>query len=130
MTELDRRPETPGEFLLQPVGVARATGDPEVMVIQVHEQFADALLGIEQQTHLLVLYWMHALRPEVRNLLQSHPRGDTTRPLRGVFALHSPMRPNPIGVTRVELMGVEGTRIHVRGLDAFDGSPIIDIKSG
>ena len=123
-------PATPGELSVRPVGVAHATDDPDVMVIQVHEQFADALLGVDEQTHLLVLYWMHALAPEVRYLLRSHPRGDGTRPLRGVFALHSPMRPNPIGVTRVELLGVEGTRIRVRGLDAFDGSPIIDIKSG
>ncbi len=123
-------PATHGEFLLQPVGGPRATGDPEVMVIELHEQLADALLGIEEQTHLLVLRWMHALKVEVRDILRTHPGGDSARPLRGVFALHSPMRPNPIGVTRVELTGVESTSLAVRGLDAFDGSPIIDIKSG
>lgn len=127
---MERGPEAPGELSVRPVGVARATDDPEVMVIQVHEQFADALLGVDEQTHLVALYWMHALAQEVRDRLQGHPRGDSTRPLRGVFALHSPMRPNPIGVTRVELIGVEGANLRVRGLDAFDGSPIIDIKSG
>lgn len=130
MTEMERFPATSGQLPVRPIGVARATADPGVMVIEVHEHLADALLGIEEQTHLLVLYWMHALKVEVRDLLQTHPRGDSTRPLRGVFALHSPMRPNPIGVTRVELEGVEGARLRVRGLDALDGSPIIDIKSG
>ena len=127
---MERGPEAAGELSVRPVGVAHTTDDPEVMVIQVHEQFADAMLGIDEQTHLLVLYWMHALAPAVRDRLRGHPRGDSARPLRGVFALHSPMRPNPIGVTRVELLGVEGTRVYVRGLDALDGSPIIDIKSG
>lgn len=127
---MERGPEAPGELSVRPIGVARATDDQEVMVIQVHEQFADALLGVDERTHLLVLYWMHALTPGIRDWLRTHPRGDRTRALRGVFALHSPMRPNPIGVTRVELLGIEGTNLRVRGLDAFDGSPIIDIKSG
>ncbi len=115
---------------IQPIAIARATDEPEVMVIEVKPEFAEALLLIEEQKHLLVLYWMHKLSEEKRQILQVHPQGDRTKALRGVFCVHSPMRPNPIGVTRVELIKVEGNTLFVRGLDASDGSPIIDIKSG
>jgi tRNA-Thr(GGU) m(6)t(6)A37 methyltransferase TsaA len=59
-----------------------------------------------------------------------HPQGDLNKPLRGVFSMRSPMRPNPIGLTRVRLLKKEGNTLLVEGLDALDGSPIIDIKSG
>ena len=115
---------------IEPVGIARTTDDPDVMVIEVKPEFDEALLLIEEQTHLLVLYWMHKLSEEKRQMLQVHPQRDKTKALRGVFCVHSPMRPNPIGVTRVELVRVEGDKLFVTGLDALDGSPIIDIKSG
>jgi tRNA-Thr(GGU) m(6)t(6)A37 methyltransferase TsaA len=122
--------EQSDQILLQPIGYAWGTGNADTMVIEVDSAYADALLAVDELSHLLVLYWMHELSADVRDRLQSHPRGDTSRPIRGVFALHSPMRPNPIGVTRVELMGIDGLRLTVRGLDAHDGSPIIDLKSG
>ena len=115
---------------IQPIAIARATDEPDVMVIEVKPEFREALLLIEEQKHLLVLYWMHKLSAEQRQILQVHPRGDKAKTLSGVFCVHSPMRPNPIGVTRVELIKVEGNTLFVRGLDAFDGAPIIDIKSG
>lgn len=115
---------------IRPVGIARATDDADVMVIEVKPEFGEALLLIEEQKHLLVLYWMHRLAKNGGAPLQVHPRGDASIPLHGVFATHSPRRPNPIGVTRVEVVNIEGNRLFVRGLDAFDGSPIIDIKSG
>ncbi len=114
---------------IEPVGIAHTTDEPDVMIIEVDSKFTDALLLAEEQEHLLILYWMHRLNEADRQILQVHPRGDKTKPLRGVFFVHSPMRPNPIGVTRVELLKVEGNRLFVKGLDAFDESPIIDIKS-
>ena len=60
--------------------------------------------------------------------LLQHPRGDRSRPRRGVFALHTPYRPNPIGVTVVDLLSVEGNVLRVRGLDALNGTPVLDIK--
>ena len=63
-----------------------------------------------------------------RDVLKVHPRGDPTRPLAGVFATRSPHRPNPIGLHRVEVLGIEGTEIRVRGLEALDGTPVLDIK--
>ena len=114
---------------IQPIAIARATDEADVMVIEVKPEFGEALLLIEEYKHLLVLYWMHKFSEEQRQILQVHPRGDRTKALRGVFCVRSPMRPNPIGITRVELIKVEGNTLFVRGLDAFDGSPIIDIKS-
>ncbi len=115
---------------IEPVGIAHTTDEPELMIIEVQPEFSDALLLAEEQQHLLILYWMHKLNEADRRILQVHPQGDKTKPLRGVFFVHSPMRPNPIGVTRVELLKVEGNRLFVKGLDAFDKSPVIDIKSG
>jgi tRNA-Thr(GGU) m(6)t(6)A37 methyltransferase TsaA len=60
--------------------------------------------------------------------LRQHPRGDHTREPRGVFALHSPRRPNPIGVTTIELVEVTGNVLTVRGLDAINGTPVLDLK--
>ncbi len=110
--------------------MARAIDAPDVMTIEVRPEFSEALLLIEHRKYLLVLYWMHRLSKEQRQILQVHPQGDKTKALHGVFCVHSPMRPNPIGLTRVELLKVEGNVLFVKGLDAFEGSPIIDIKSG
>jgi tRNA-Thr(GGU) m(6)t(6)A37 methyltransferase TsaA len=63
-----------------------------------------------------------------RELLLQHPRGDRNRPRRGVFALRSPRRPNPIGITVVDLIDVQGNVLRVQGLDAINGTPVLDIK--
>ncbi|NJO53675.1 MAG: tRNA (N6-threonylcarbamoyladenosine(37)-N6)-methyltransferase TrmO [Bacteroidales bacterium] len=91
--------------------------------IEVFERYADALLGIEACAHLDVLYWLHL---SARNImvLAAAPRPD----LRGVFALRSPVRPNPIGLSVCPLVAVEGRRLTVRGLDCLDGTPLIDLK--
>ena len=57
-----------------------------------------------------------------------HPRGDRSRPEEGVFATRSPHRPNPIGLHPVEILAIDGRRLHVRGLEALDGTPVLDIK--
>ncbi len=105
-------------------------GTPQNQVIEVLPEYGRGLLRIEDCDHLWVLFWMSELRPEQRNTLQVHPRGNRDNPLTGVFAVHSPMRPNPIGMTKVRLVKRDGLRLTVEGLDAFDGSPVIDIKSG
>jgi len=107
-----------------------ALGNTQPQVIEVRPEYEEALLRIEDREHLWVLFWMSELRPEQRYTLQVHPRGNRENPLTGVFATHSPMRPNPIGMTRVRLIERDGLRLTVEGLDAFDGSPVIDIKSG
>lgn len=85
----------------------------------------EGLTGIEPGMKVMVVFVFH--RAEGYDLLQ-HPRGDRSRPKRGVFTLRSPRRPNPIGVTKVEVVSLEGNVLTVRNLDAFDGTPVIDIK--
>jgi len=94
--------------------------------IVVREELAEGLEGIEKFKKLLVVFHFH-LAPKSYQLRQ-HPRGDRSRPKRGVFALRSPHRPNPIGVTVVDLVAVEGNVLVVRGLDAINGTPVLDIK--
>lgn len=97
-----------------------------VSTITVHEQFVEALDGIESYSHIVVLYWFHlSERPAS---MKVHPRGDPSRPKRGIFATRSPVRPNPIGLTVVRLLERRGNELLVRGLDAIDGTPVVDIK--
>ena len=115
---------------LRPLGIASRTGKERIMRITICPEYADGLDGIENLNHIYVLYWMHKLKARDRETVKVHPQGDLNKPLRGVFSLRSPMRPNPIGLTRVRLLKKEGNTLLVEGLDALDGSPIIDIKSG
>jgi tRNA-Thr(GGU) m(6)t(6)A37 methyltransferase TsaA len=84
--------------------------------------------GIEEFSHLLVLYWPHLGAPEDRKLTRGHPLGRKDFPLVGIFATRSPMRPNPVLLTTVRLVERQGNVLRVTGLDAVDGSPLIDIK--
>ncbi len=102
---------------------------------QVSELIIDSKLvddgildGIEDFSHLVVLYWAHLGLPEGRTLARGHPLGRKDFPLVGIFATRSPMRPNPILLTTVRLLERRDNVLRVTGLDAVDGSPIIDIK--
>ncbi len=118
------------EIKLRPVGTAYLTEKEDIMKIIVYPQYAEGLEGIEALDFIYVLYWMDRLSEKDRTILRVHPRGDKSKPLRGVFSLRSPMRPNPIGLARVKLIKREGNIVLVKGLDALDGSPVIDIMSG
>jgi tRNA-Thr(GGU) m(6)t(6)A37 methyltransferase TsaA len=85
----------------------------------------DGLQGIGPGDQLLVLTWLD--RAE-RDVLVVHPRGDTSRPPAGVFTTRSPHRPNPIGLHRVEVLAIEGSRVKVSDLEALEGTPIVDVK--
>lgn len=93
--------------------------------ITLDPTLVEGLTGLEPGQQIMVVFYFH--RSEGYDLLQ-YPRGDHSRPRRGVFALRSPRRPNPIGVTVVELLGIEGNVLRVRGLDAIDGTPVLDLK--
>ena len=114
---------------VSPVGKVIQRSDNE-SVLEIRPAYQEALEGIQPGDRLQVLYWMHRLSPTDRQRLRVHPQGERARPLQGVFSVRSPMRPNPIGVTVVEVRRVEGCELTVSGLDAFAGSPIVDIKSG
>ena len=89
-------------------------------------EMLDALEGIRAGDEVVLLTWLHAAR---RDVLRVHPRDDVTRPEQGVFGTRSPDRPNPIGLHRVEVLSIEGTRVRVSRLEAVDGTPILDIKA-
>jgi tRNA-Thr(GGU) m(6)t(6)A37 methyltransferase TsaA len=94
-----------------------------VCTIEVDPHWAPALKGIETCTHIVVLYWMDKSR---RDLVIQVPRHYGVG--RGTFALRSPARPNPIAMSVARLLGVEGARLSVVGLDCLDGTPLLDIK--
>ncbi|HWP97166.1 MAG TPA: tRNA (N6-threonylcarbamoyladenosine(37)-N6)-methyltransferase TrmO [Syntrophomonadaceae bacterium] len=119
---------------IRPIGqVTAAVQDPGEMppgglesTIEVFAPYADALLGIEENSHLWILGWFHKAS---RKVLQTVPgRVNTDLPPYGVFALRSPTRPNPISLSLVQLQGVEGRFLRVKGLDAVNGTPVLDIK--
>ena len=85
----------------------------------------EGLKGLDPGRQIMVVFYFH--RSQGFELLQ-HPQGDRSRPRRGVFALRSPRRPNPIGVSVVDLVAVEGNVLRVRGLDAINGTPVLDLK--
>jgi tRNA-Thr(GGU) m(6)t(6)A37 methyltransferase TsaA len=93
--------------------------------IVIRPEFLQGLTGMEAGQHLLVVFVFH--RSEGFDWLQ-HPQGNRSRPKRGVFTLRSPKRPNPIGISEVELVDIEGNVLRVRGLDAINGTPVLDLK--
>ncbi len=95
--------------------------------IMVDSNFGEALDGLEGFSHIIVLYWIHRL-PEEEPPTRVHPRGNRKLPLTGVFATRSPHRTNPIGVATVRLLQRWDNELMVEGLDAIDGTPVIDIK--
>jgi tRNA-Thr(GGU) m(6)t(6)A37 methyltransferase TsaA len=86
---------------------------------------SDGIRDLESGTEILLLTWLDRAR---RDVLAVHPRGDSRNPLTGVFSTRSPDRPNPIGLHRVRIVSIDGTRIRVSNLEALDGTPIVDVK--
>lgn len=96
--------------------------------LEIFPRWVELLDGIEGFSHILVLYWPHLIDPARRGLKKVHPMGRKDLPQQGIFATCSPARPNPVLVSAVPLVGRKGNLIEVRGLEAVDGSPLIDIK--
>ncbi|PJB66319.1 MAG: tRNA (N6-threonylcarbamoyladenosine(37)-N6)-methyltransferase TrmO [Armatimonadetes bacterium CG_4_9_14_3_um_filter_58_7] len=111
---------------LSPVGIVESDVYPSR--IRILDYCAEALDGLSIGDNLWVLYWMHRLDPDDRTLLRVHARGDISRPKRGVFAVRTQLRPNPIGPTKVALVRVESTMLWVEGLGAKPGSPVLDFQ--
>jgi tRNA-Thr(GGU) m(6)t(6)A37 methyltransferase TsaA len=120
-----------------PIGVVESTlTDPASAPKQGNEGAPDAWLvfdpavvegldGIEPGARVIVLTWLDRAS---RDVLRVHPRDDVTIPMQGVFNTRSSDRPNPIGLHEVEVLAVDGRRVHVRPLEAVDGTPIVDVK--
>ena len=125
----------PERIILKPVGFVRteAASDEVKDKSRLSEIFIDseltsALEGIAGFSHVFVLFWLHEITATQRKTLKVHPRGRLDLPLVGVFSARTNLRPNPIGLTLCELVKVEGNILTVRGLDAFDGTPVLDVK--
>ena len=114
-------------FQIYPVGVVRKTDTG--VGIEILDDYLDALLGLDDFSHIVVLFWFDQNdTSEKRRVLQVHPRKDPRNPVTGVFATHSPQRPNLIGLTVCKIISIQGGFIEIEDIDALDGSPVIDIK--
>mgnify|MGYP001590885011 CR=1 FL=1 len=105
---------------------AREGWEKVVSDIVIESRLTEALEGLEDFSHIIVLYWMH--RRDKGLAMKVHPRGNPELPLVGLFATRSPHRPNPLGKTTVRLLERRGNILRVQGLDAIDGTPVMDIK--
>jgi len=115
------------ESLLASTADAPRQGDegaPDAYLI-LDSDIQAGLNGITAGAEIIVLTWLHQAD---RGILTVHPRGDLNRPEQGVFSTRSASRPNPIGLHRVRVLGIDGLRLHVSGLEAIDGTPIVDVK--
>ncbi len=128
---------TGGPYELKPIGWVESTlidlpaaphqgdeGSPDAWLI-FEQSVSEGLADLQCGTDIIVLTWLHHAR---RDVLRVHPRSDPAQPKRGVFSTRSPDRPNPIGLHRVEVLSIHGTRVRVRNLEALDGTPIADVK--
>ena len=93
--------------------------------LEVDASVAEGLEGIEAGDELIVITWLHQAE---RDTLKTHPRNDKTSPLTGVFATRSPDRPNPLGLHRVTVREIAGSRVKVGPIEAIDGTPVVDLK--
>ncbi|MBD8876235.1 tRNA (N6-threonylcarbamoyladenosine(37)-N6)-methyltransferase TrmO [Roseibium polysiphoniae] len=97
--------------------------DDDICTIHLNPRYQDGLKSVESCSHLIILYWMHEAR---RDIIVQAPAFDSVT--HGCFALRSPVRPNPVSLSVVELVSLDGCALKVRGLDCLDGTPLIDIK--
>jgi tRNA-Thr(GGU) m(6)t(6)A37 methyltransferase TsaA len=122
------------EFAVRPIGVVANQFRHEIpegwerSVSEVHVDscWEVALEGIEEFSHIVVLFWLNRIEGE--RALRVHPMGRLDAPLVGLFSTRTPRRPNPIGLTVVRLLERRGSVLAVEGLDALDGSPVLDLK--
>jgi tRNA-Thr(GGU) m(6)t(6)A37 methyltransferase TsaA len=117
-------------FVINDIG---SKGEPKndwrevVSCIKFDKKYRRALEGLGEYSHIIVIYWLH--QADAGSIsLKVHPRGDRKKPLVGLFASRSPYRPNPVGQKVVSLLRRRGSMLYVQGLDAIDGTPVIDIK--
>jgi tRNA-Thr(GGU) m(6)t(6)A37 methyltransferase TsaA len=151
-TENNERKENGGLIQLKPIGIVKnqsreaswgtelqaltrreraarmRTQSRAVSELIINPELEDMLDGIDEFSHLMVLYWSHLIPEKQRRVMKVHPLGSNDFPLVGTFATHSPARPNSILVTVVRLLERKGNILRVTGLDALNDSPILDIK--
>ena len=102
--------------------------EEEISEIILNKEFEELLDGIEEYSHIVVLYWGHGITEEGRNLKKVHPMGSKDMPLTGLFCTSSPARPNPVLMTVTRLCGREKNILKVSGFDGINNTPVLDIK--
>jgi tRNA-Thr(GGU) m(6)t(6)A37 methyltransferase TsaA len=126
-----------GQITLRPIGKVRNSirtkkregWESVVSRIELAPKYAGALEGIEEYSHFLVLFWLSRVPSAARGKrMRIHPKSRPDLPLVGLFATRTQYRPNPIGLTQVQLLGRKGNVLTVKGLDALNGTPVLDIK--
>jgi len=121
-------PEAVKEFKVYPIGYVRKAEGRTTIVID--KKYQPALHRLDQLSQIWVLWWFDRIdTPEGRSVLQVHPQGNPDKPLTGVFATHSPRRPNLIAMTRCTIIAVKENVIEIEDIDAFPDTPVLDIKS-
>jgi tRNA (adenine37-N6)-methyltransferase len=114
-------------YKLAPIGKVEIKDG--VTGIRLADAYADGLLGLDQWSHVQIFYWFDKNdTPEKRKILRVHPRGNKENPLTGVFACRSPFRPNLIALSVCRIVSITGTFVQLEALDAFDGTPVLDLK--
>jgi tRNA-Thr(GGU) m(6)t(6)A37 methyltransferase TsaA len=129
---------TPSSYELRPIGWVESPltdrdtapkqgdeGSPDAWLV-FDADVSEGIRDLEVGTEIMVLTWLDRAP---RDVLVVHPRGDPSNPETGVFSTRSPARPNPVGLHRVLIVSIEGTRVRVRNLEALDVTPIVDVKS-
>jgi tRNA-Thr(GGU) m(6)t(6)A37 methyltransferase TsaA len=99
-----------------------------VSEVVLKPRYEEALEGVEDYSHLLILFWMNRVQKGRRGMKKVHPKSRQDLPLVGIFATRTQYRPNPLGLTLVKLLRRKKNILRVRGLDAVNGTPVIDIK--
>ena len=116
-----------GHYKVYPIGTVEKRDGRTFIVLD--KKYEAGLKGLETHSYVDVVYWFDKNdTPEQRAILQVHPRGDPSNPLTGVFATHSPVRPNLIAISRCNILSVTGNVIEIAEIDAFEGSPVLDLK--
>lgn len=121
------------KITLTPIGIVRNNVKQSrfgsfknvVSEIVVDKKFTDALNGIEDYSHVIIVFWMDKIKSHV---ITHRPQGNPDVPIVGIFSCRCPQRPNPIAMTTVKVLGRKGNKLKVKGLDIIDGTPVIDIK--
>jgi len=140
------------DYIIRPIGIVKSKADKEVLKysnkdikldrdvalsqgidlkkseIIINEEYLDCLDGIEDFSHIVIMFWTHKVPDNARQIKKVHPAGLKEMPIKGIFATRSPVRPNPICKTTVKLIERKGATLLVEGLDAIDNTPVVDIK--
>jgi tRNA-Thr(GGU) m(6)t(6)A37 methyltransferase TsaA len=135
--ELDQEEARPAPIVLKPIAtvkneikeMGKRCWKEIVSEIVFNPGFEGAMDGLDDFSHIIVLFWMHRSHAWESSMSKTHPQGRPDLPLVGVFATRSPVRPNPLGVAVVKLLERRGNVLRVVGLDAIDGTPVVDIKA-